>query len=201
VTPTFQIIGPTITHLGIARADGSVPTPIAHTQDGTPIYLRLVPHGFFLIVEARPGPSNRPVGTTTYNSVPGDPNALPNLQMVVSLALGNGSAAVCDAGPNPPIGGVPATNPPMFGGSQQSADAINDLGCRFEARTTSPDACTRNSSQEASFVNSNSRVQFCPVVGIGSEIAFARGDTRVTVRATDIIGQPGAPATIIIRVP
>ena len=132
--------------------------------------------------------------------MPTDPNALPNFQILVSRALGNGSTLVCDNGPDPPIGGVPAVDPPQFGGDQNVANAINDLACRFDARTTTGDACTRNASQDAAFVNAATRVQFCPQLGIGSELAFPDGDTRVTARVTDAIGQPGFPASIIIRV-
>lgn len=181
----------------MARADGQVTQPIGTAPDGTRIFLRRVGFGFFLIAEAKAGQSNRLPGTQTFNPVPGE---LPNLHMVVSRPLGNGSALVCDNGPDPPIGGVPAVDPPMFGGSLAAANAINDLGCRFEARTNTADACTRNGLQDAAFVNAQTRVQFCPVVGVGHEIAFPLGDTRVTVRVTDILGNPGLPASIIIRV-
>jgi hypothetical protein len=79
-------------------------------------------------------------------------------------------------------------------------DAINDLACRFNPRTTTGDACTRNSQQDSMFVVASTRVQFCPSVGVGSEIEFPLGDTRVTARVTDIIGQPGPAKSIIIRV-
>ncbi len=46
----------------------------------------------------------------------------------------------------------------------------------------------------------STRVQFCPASGVGAEIGFLPGDTRVTARATDNIGQPGVAASIIIRV-
>ena len=201
VTPTFPTIGPTITYLGVARADGQVVQPLPDTApDGTPIFERQVASGFFIVVEAKPGPSNRPVGTTTFNSVAGDPNALPNLQIVVSRPLGNGSQKVCDDQHSDTLGGVPAVDPPVFGGSQDAADAINDLACRFDARTSAGDACTRNASEEAAFVKGPTRVQFCPEIGIGAEIAFPPGDTRVTARVTDVTGTPGMPAAIIIRV-
>jgi hypothetical protein len=119
---------------------------------------------------------------------------------VVSRALGNGSGEVCDDGPDPPIGGVPAVDPPQFGGTQSSANAINDLACRFNARATTGDACTRNNQQDPSFVVASTRVQFCPAVGVGAEIAFPLGETRITARATDVIGQPGLASSIIIRV-
>lgn len=186
--------------MGVARADGRVTTPIATLPDGTRIYKRPVGQGFFLFVEVKNGPSNRPPGTSTFNSSPTDPNVLPNFQILVSRAIGDGSTRVCDAGPDPPLGGVPAVDPPQFGGTQASANAINDFACRFNARTSSGDACTRNAAQEATFVRPDTRVQYCPVLGIGSEVAFPGGDTRVTARATDILGQPGFPDSIIIRV-
>jgi hypothetical protein len=194
-------VGPTVTYLGVARADGRLVAPLATLPDGTQIFQRFVGFGFFLVVEGKPGPTNRPVGQSTFNSNPGDPNALPNLQILLSRAIGDGSPLVCDAGPNPPIGGVPAVDPPMFGGTQASADAINDLGCRFTARGTAENACTRNANSEAAFANpAETRVQFCPALGIGTEVKFPVGDTRVTARLTDVLGQAGAPRSIIIRV-
>jgi hypothetical protein len=200
VTPTFQTIGPIINYLGVARADGQVTQPMGTAGDGTPIYLRPLPQGFFLVVEARPGPSGRPVGQNTFNSALDDPNLLPDLQIVVSRPLGNGSPTVCDDGSGGIIGGVPAVNPAVFGGTQASANAINDLTCRFNVRSSSGDACTRNAQQDAAFVVGSTRVQFCPASGIGAEIGFLPGDTRVTARVTDNIGQPGVAAAIIIRV-
>ncbi len=81
------------------------------------------------------------------------------------------------------------------------SNAINDFACRFDARRMSTDACTRNAFQEDRFVSTGSGVvQFCSTVGVGQEIAFPLGDTRLTARALDNLGQPGLPASIIIRV-
>jgi hypothetical protein len=197
------VVGPTITFLGLAGADGQVLQPLdSPAQDGTPIYEHLVPEGFFVVVEAKPGPSNRAVATSTFNWDPTDPNSLPDLQIVVSRPLGNGSTRVCDDQNNLPIGGVPAVDPPMFGGTQASANAINDFACRFDARGTSGDACTRDpTTQEPRFWQTDTKVQFCPQVGIGAELAFPSGDTRITVRVRDILGQAGAPSSIFVRVP
>ena len=182
-----------ITFMGIARADGSVPQPLGTAPDGvTQIYTREVGFGFFLVVEAKVGPSGRPIGTTTFS-----PGELPNFRIVVSRPLGNGSTAVCDQGPAEPIGGVPGVNPPDF---NSNVNVVNDLACRFNARTVAGDACTRNASQDSAFVSSQTRVQFCPTVGLGSEVEFPVGDTFVTAEVTDAIGQPGFPQTIIIRV-
>jgi hypothetical protein len=200
ITPTFATNGPTIVRFGVARADGQVTQPDLVAGDGTPIYLRPLPQGFFVFVEVRRGPSNRDPGQVVFNSVADDPNALPDLQIVASRPLGNGSTRVCDDANSPPIGGVPAVNPPMFGGTQASANAINDLACRFDFRGTSDSACTRNASQEAAFIFSNSRAQYCTLAGVGAELAFPTGDTRLTARVRDVVGAPGQPASIIIRV-
>jgi hypothetical protein len=194
------LFGPTITYLGVARADGRVTQPIGTLPDGTPIFLRTIGQGFFLVIEAKPAQNNRPVGQAVFN-----PFGLPDLQVVMSRPLGDGSADVCDAGPSPPIGGVPAIDPPAFGGGQ-AADAMNDFGCRYVAITAPNDGgttrgpCTRTAGGEGAFVHPQSRVQFCPQSGIGAEIAFPPGDTRVTARVSDLLGQPGAPVSIIIRV-
>jgi hypothetical protein len=157
--------------------------------------------GFLIFVEAEPGISGRPVGTTTFDSDTSDPNVLPSFQIMVSRPLGNGSPTVCDNGPPPNIGGVPAVNPPAFGGTQAASNAINDLSCRFDARTNSSLACTRDPFQQVeSFVSSDTTVQFCTNPGIGAELAFPVGDTTVTARVLDILGQPGHPVSIVIRV-
>jgi len=199
------VVGPTITFFGLADATGQVVQPLdSPAPDGTLIYEHLVAEGFFIVVEAKPGMSNRPVATSTFNWDATDPNSLPDLQIVVSRPLGDGSTVVCDDGQHipPPLGGVPAVDPPMFGGTQASANAINDFACRFDARGSSGDACTRDpTTLEYRFWQGDTKVQFCPQLGIGSELAFPSGDTRLTVRVRDMLGQPGAPSSIIVRVP
>ena len=200
MTPTFNTLGPLVTFMGVARADGTVTAPDEIAGDGTPIYVRPLPQGFFLVVEAKQGPNNRPVGQTTISD---DPQELPSLQIVVSRPLGDGSAIVCDD-MLPLLGGVPAVDPPRFDAA--SAPAINDFACRFSPRTfgSSPSVqgpCTVNANGDYAFVAAGTRVQFCPDAGIDTAIAFPSGDTRVTARVTDLFGAPGQPAAIIIRVP
>jgi len=174
--------------------------PVGVTAEGNPIYERAVPQGFFIVVEAKRGPDLRPVGTSTFNWSPGDPNLLPDFMLVASRPLGNGSALVCDDGTTGPPGGVPAVDPPTFGGTQASANAINDLACRFSARSIAADACTRDSSALSVFIDQTSTVQFCPRVGVGSEIAFPAGDTTLTARVRNTQGQVGPPSSIVVRV-
>lgn len=183
----------------MARADGRVVTTIGPEDHGYLTYLR-PPSGFLIYVEAKRGISGRAVGTVTFNSDPTDRNVLPDLQIMASRPLGNGSTAVCDI-LAPRLGGVPAVNPPSFGGSQASSDAINDFSCRFDARTTTSLACTRDGFQQTeNFVNRDSTVQFCTSLGVGAEMAFPPGDTILTVRGRDVLGQPGPPMSIVIRV-
>ena len=190
-----------ITAFGVARADGNVVSTIGPEDHGFLTYVRQS-RGFFIFVEAKPGISGRPVGTVTFNSSVHDPNVLPDFQIEASRALGNGSLAVCDTGPSPSnLGGVPAVNPAVFGGSQAVSNAINDFSCRFDARTTSMLACTRDAfEQTPDFVGSDSTVQFCTTAGVGAEIAFPVGDTILTARVRDVVGQPGPPMSIVVRV-
>lgn len=173
---------------------------IGPQDDGYLTYVR-PPSGFLIYIEARPGISRLPVGTVTFNFDDEDPNVLPDLQLLVSRPIGNGSDLVCDSGPVPlPIGGVPATVPVAFGGSLTIAAAINDFACRFDARGASSQACTRDTFGSDAFVNPLSRVQFCSSPGVGAELAFPLGDTTITARVRDIAGQPGHPQSIVIRV-
>lgn len=180
------------------EADGRLTTPVGTLPDGTPIYRRPVSNGFLLAVEGRPAALNRPVGKSTFDWDPSNPNVLPDLQIVVSRPLGNGSSTVCDA-LDPVIGGVPAVDPPSFGGSQQVANAINDLSCRFSALEPG-EPCTRDAEGGFRTVDSSSTVQFCTAPGVGAELAFPSGDTRVTVRLRDSLGVVGTPVSIIVRI-
>ena len=99
---------------------------IGTMPDGTPIYHRPLGTGFVIVVEGKPGTSKLAVGTNAYNSDPGDPAILPDLQIQVDRDLGDGSPSICDNMP-PTIGGVPAVNPPRFDTNQTIANTINDL--------------------------------------------------------------------------
>jgi len=191
-----------VTAFGITRADGRVLQQDT-SINGIPVYIRHTPQGFFIYVEFKRGQTLRPIATQTFNWSPTDPYRLPDLQIFALNTLGDGSSFVCDDGPAPfePTGGVPGVNPPVFGGTQQSADAINDLACRFNVRTASGTGpCTRNALGVDEFVSPASELQFCTAGGVGAEIAFPLGDTRLYVRGRDTLGVNGPPASIIIRV-
>jgi hypothetical protein len=74
---------------------GRVVTTIGPEDHGYLTFLR-PPSGFLIYVEAKRGISGRAVGTVTFNSDPNDRNVLPDLQIVASRPLGNGSTDVCD---------------------------------------------------------------------------------------------------------
>ena len=125
----------------------------------------------------------------------------PDLQIISSNALGNGSAAVCDKQPIAQGGGgVPGM--PDFGPSQTVTDALNDFACRFEAHTpTIP--CTLGPNGEDGTVTQPSlpsgSVQFCYIAQ--SNTNFPLGDTILTVQARDTTAAKniGPTKQIVVR--
>ena len=196
--------GPEITHFGIARADGSPLPPDEIDEQGRSVYARDTGAGFLLVLEARPGSSAAPVGDSTFNETPNDPTALPDLQVLLSRPLGNGSLAVCDKF-RPNQGGVPATPELDFATTQAEADAMNDFGCRFEDGTGQPrgvtalDACTFFPDGDYHFVDPSSTLQFCSL--ISTNWAFRSGNTIVKARVRDTQGLVGPARELILRVP
>jgi hypothetical protein len=92
-------------------------------------------------------------------------------------------------------------DPVVFNGPQEISNAINDLSCRFESRSVSSSACTRDPfQQEGTFTGVGTTVQFCTHQGVGTELAFPVGDTILTARVLDELGFPGPPHSIVIRV-
>src|SRR5262249_38491699 len=143
--------GPIITFFGLTTADNHVLPPTTTDAHGNPIYALDYGAGFFIVIEAKPGTSGRNPGVTTSDSDPNDPGARPDLQIMPNRDLGNGSPQVCDAGPAPPIGGVPGIDPPTFDiTSQKVADVLNDFACRFADQTLAP--CTLNARDIYGFV-------------------------------------------------
>lgn len=201
-TPTATVpaprLGPEITYFGVARADSVSLAPSAFDPDGRPIYIRPFGFGLSLIVEGRPGPNRVPVGRSGYDAAGG----LPDLQMILSRAIGDGSEVVCDRLP-PLVGGVPATTPFGFSDDLAVVNAINDLGCRVDdgqgnpSARTAVDACTIDRAGEFSFVDVTSTAQFClPIAGAW---AFQAGDTVVGARLRDSAGNLGPAREIIVR--
>lgn len=185
-----QDIGPLVTFLGVASADGSA-TPIV-SGGLVPIYARPGGLGFQLIVEAAPGESRLAVGQTVFNPRPNDPSARPDIQVVFSNGLFEGSEAICDEF------GVPPVSPPSFAENQDVANALNDASCRFSVVNNPAKGCTMDVFGNQRFMHPQSRTQFCLAVG-GTEI-FPEGDTLVTARVLDVDGNPGPVSQILIHV-
>ncbi|MDX2167505.1 MAG: hypothetical protein SF182_10595 [Deltaproteobacteria bacterium] len=189
--------GPEVTYFGIARADSAPQAPSDVDGAGRPVFVRPFGAGFSIIVEARPGVSRRPVGPSAYR-----PGELPDLQMILSRPLGDGSPAVCDA-MLPEVGGVPATQPFLYAGTTAAVDAMNDLGCRVDNGQGEPrarsaaEACTQNRSGEFAFVSAGATVQYC--LPIAAAWAFPGGDTVIAVRLLDVSGTAGEVREIVLR--
>ncbi len=202
-TETPKLVGPVITHFGVARADDVPVTPNSFDDEGRPVYERMQGQGMTLIVEARPGPDRRPVGPAAFVSQ----DQLPDLQMLVQRPLGNGSPAVCDV-TGPDAGGVPGTESLQFSDDADVLDAINDLGCRVNDGTGRPLgrgasilACTQSDDPNGfgfGFIEKDTTIQFC--LPIARDWSFAAGDTVVAARARDTMGELGAVSEIVIRV-
>jgi hypothetical protein len=156
---------------------------------------------FLIVVEARPGVNNQPVG---QNLPLNDEGVLPDLLIQSSRPLGNGSAAVCDKGPPPDIGGVPGFEPPNFNlESTTTRRAFIDFACRFQVHVRSDEACTINSLGNFRFASpqvTSQTVQFCFEPAVGTEVAFPRGATILTARVRDRQGGLGDPVQIVIDV-
>jgi len=147
-----------------------------------------------LIIEARPGQSGNPVGSSTYSAT-GD---LPDLQVLVSNPLGDGNPAVCEQDGH--SGGIPAVPNLDFASDSATVAAINDLGCRAYDRQAkmAMGACTRTPSGGFSLVNPVSVVQFC--IPIAKAWAFPVGDTVVAVRVRDDAGNLGPVREMLVHV-
>lgn len=196
--------GPDITYFGVARPDGVPQVPDEYDNKGRPVYMT-AGSGPFVVVEARPGTSRFPAAPSAYNYNPTDPTVLPDLQVLLSRALGDGSPTVCDK-TLPQQGGVPGTPTLDYNDGQTVANAINDFGCRVDDGTGSPqgrtaalDACTVDAqSLDAKFVNPTTTVQFC--APISRNWSFPPGSTVVEARVRDTRGNLGAPREMVVQV-
>ncbi|MBI4515533.1 MAG: hypothetical protein HY699_06935 [Deltaproteobacteria bacterium] len=195
--------GANITFFGLAAADDVPLQPIGTDANGRPVFERRFGQGFSLVLEARPGSNRQRVGGSAFNYDPTDPFVRPDLQVLLSRPLGNGSPAVCDNS-SPNFGGIPAVEPPYFSEAQVISDAINDLGCRFVDGTGNPsgrsdsDACTMFPDATFHFVDALSTIQFC--ARIAAAFRFPEGDTVVTARVRDAGGQFGPVRQMVVRI-
>jgi hypothetical protein len=191
-----KAVGPVITHMGAARADGFLTKPVGKDSEGVPIYQNPVGSGFMIVIEGKPGISNLEVGRSIFKyGDPRDPSQRPDLEIEVNRPLGDGSPAVCDAKP-PNFGGVPAINPPSFADNPTIDATLNDFSCRFETFIESSGACTVNKNGDFEFAEHDTKVQFCIVIARAWN--FPEGETLVSARLRDIEGNPGPVSRFIM---
>jgi len=193
-----EAVGPVVTFLGAARADGSPAQPESVDKNGVPTYLSAVGSGFMLVIEAKPGANGFGPGRNVFSYVPGDPSKRPDLLVESDRDLGDGNPAVCDRR-RPNLGGIPGIKPANFAETQRISDALNDFACRFETFIESESSCTLAANGEYSFRNKDSTTQFCMIVA--RAWAFPVGETTLTVRLRDTEGNLGPPAQLRIRRP
>jgi len=194
-TPTvlpLQSAGPQVTHFGLATADDRPLSPDAIDAQGRPVFQRPFGQGMTLVIEARSGLSGQAPGHATYLES-GD---LPDLQVVVSRALGDGNPAVCEQKGR--SGGIPAVPALDFTADPATVAAINDLGCRAFGGIGQPSPCTRAPTGLFAMVNPASTFQFC--IPIAKAWAFPGGDTVVATRVRDVAGNLGPAREIVVRV-
>lgn len=201
-TATPDPFAPEVTFFGVARADDVLQETDLFDAKGRPVYERLLGQGLTLIIEAGRGMGSADPGVEAYDP-DGNP---PDLQLLVSRPLGDGSPEVCDYDifDSRVTGGVPATEPLEFSDDPAVVGAMNDLGCRVNdgtgmplARTKRYNACTQMNG-EFDFVDSETRAQFC--LPIARDWAFPAGDTIVAARVRNEAGSISAPKEIVIRV-
>lgn len=165
------------------------------------VYRRPLQSNFIIVVEARPGPNNQQVGQNLPDSDDGVP---PDLWIESNRPLGNGSSAVCDKGPPPDLGGVPAFDPPNFNVDLANVrGALIDFACRFEVHVRSDEACTVNNLGNFRFASptvTTQTIQFCFEPAVGAEVAFPHGATILTARVRDRQGGVGDPIQIVVDV-
>lgn len=204
-TPTATVPPePRIVYFGLVRADDQIVPATGTTPEGWPVYERPFGSGFSIVLEAQPGGAGTALGLSTFQWNPGDPSVLPDLAIVSSRPLGNGSTEVCDDQP-PRLGGVPAAQwvsvlPPP----QEIADAINDLACRFKnglgmtSGRGRDEACSAFQDGTYRFLVNTATVQFCGFVN--ESIAFPPGETVLTARVRDTAGRWSETRSIVVRI-
>ena len=128
--------GPTITTFGLANAANEPEKPIGYDSAGRPIFNRRLRPGLLARRRGRAGANGRQPGPVPGAVLDGRGPHDPDMQMILSRALGNGDPAICDATP-PDLGGVPATSPFLFTSTPAALDHIHDMGCRFVDGTAS----------------------------------------------------------------
>jgi len=149
-----------------------------------------------LVIEAIRGEGGFAPGSSLLPGLEGRPD----LQIQNTRAMGDGSAIVCDTGLPPSGGGIPGIAAPSFSpASQAVTNALNDFACRFEAFDRgSP--CTRSGTEGSTgtLINPAALLQFCD--NVAATATFPPGESVLTARLRDVLGNVGPTAQIVVRV-
>lgn len=152
-----------------------------------------------IVVEGAPGLSGYAVATSLD---PGPPDNRPDLQIQSTRPLGNGDPALpasCPPGPLTADRGVPGLEPPVFDDVPGVSEALADFACRFERGVSASVPCTqRDASGDAKTISPLASAQFCS--WIREDQKFPPGESVLTVRLRDTLGNPGPTAQIVVRV-
>ena len=178
-----------------------VQTPNSEDAFHRKVFRRPLQSNFLIVVEAVPGVNKQLVGQNLPSE---DDGTLPDLLIQAGHALGNGSAAVCDKGQPPNLGGVPALDPFATNFDLTLVRRVLiDFACRFQVHIRSDEACTVNSLGNFRFASplpTSQTVQFCFEPAVGAEVALPHGATTFRVQARDRQGGIGDPVEIVIDV-
>lgn len=148
------------------------------------------------MIEGARGTSNRDPGENLIV----DGTVRPDVQVLATNDLGDGSPLTCDIGPAPaPSGGVPGIDPPVFGPGQDVTAALQDIACRFSLHKTSAEACTKNDFGNFSYLGAGTRRQYC--FAVSQNAAFPPGQTVIAVQLVDAVGNIGPIKEIVVDVP
>lgn len=151
---------------------------------------------FIIVVEAARGTSGANIATSLLAS---GEDGRPDLQIQSSSPLGDGSTKVCDLGPPPIGGGVPALVPPRFDPNDPLVtNALLDFACRFEVFPPSAPCTVTEPTGQNGFIHPETTLQFCDTVA--ATALFPTGETVLSARLRDINGETGPESQIVVRV-
>ncbi len=188
VTPTATHgPGPSIRYLGILTASNQLVESIGTAADGAPIFAPPtgLGFGFFIVIEAEMGTSGALPGSLLFSA-----SGRPDVQIQANRNLGSGSLQVCD------VNGIPGIEPPSFDpGSAMITNALNDFSCRFEIKSQ-----FQPCQGGGGFIDGASDAQVCTQGTVTTAFQFPSGDTRLTARWRDQLGNLGPPASVIVRI-
>jgi len=150
-----------------------------------------------IVVEGAPGLSGL---LPSVSVMPQPPSNRADLQIQNTMAMGDGSATVCDVGPaSQGGGGIPGINPPNFDPvSATITNTLNDFACRFESFAQGS-ACTQtDATGDSRPISPLASVQFCNIIAV-TELLHP-GENLLSAKLRDTGGNLGPTAQIVIRV-